>query len=444
MGFVQFNGPPGATWTNDTGKVKYQFVANLRNTCGVCLQYHLAIGNSWPIPFHFGCACRQKAIYPGGESQEFVDFREVLRDLPPDQKAAAVGANNWRLIRSGKVKWEDVVTEGRVRSLSEVVSLKRLSLETLGDAGIPKAIAEKAHKAGNTAAHTLADEARKRLVAALEAKGVTRDQAKRSVAERLASRVRIGEGPSGPQGTLVKLSPPPGLPPLPVAEIARAIEKTGKTLDVPKATKAVAPKPPQALDLGSDATKAQARAEDLSKPWRDALTDAEREAVEVYKSNAYRQINATLRGTYEPIDAAKMESRVRAIDSAIAKGSVPEAVYAYRGVNDAAAIGLDATNPAALVGSEVADKAYTSVSLAMSGALDFALESEGEGAASAILKILVPQGAKAGFPEGMGVYQEAEVVLPRGSRFRVLDVGGPETMGARRRKVYTVTLELIP
>lgn len=231
MSLVQFNGTPGTTWTNDTGKVKYQFIANLRNTCGVCLQYHLAIGNSWPIPMHFGCNCVQRLIPPGGESRPFVDFREVLADLPPDQKAAAVGAANWRLIESGRVKWADVVTEGRVRGLAEVVSLKRVTVKEMRGLGIGKLAAERAFAAGNAAAATLADEARRRLAEALRAKGIGREQAGRAVAERLASRLTIKEGPSGPQGTLVRLGPPPSLPPAPVAAVAAQVAKAGKTLD---------------------------------------------------------------------------------------------------------------------------------------------------------------------------------------------------------------------
>jgi len=29
-------GEPGTTWKNDTPKVRYQFIANLANTCGAC------------------------------------------------------------------------------------------------------------------------------------------------------------------------------------------------------------------------------------------------------------------------------------------------------------------------------------------------------------------------------------------------------------------------
>jgi hypothetical protein len=213
-------GLPGTTWTNDGGKVRYQFVAELRRTCGVCLQYHLQIGASWPIPIHFGCRCRQVALFPGDTSQPFANFREVLRDLDPHQQAAAVGSANYRLIEAGVVRFEDVVTEGRVRDLREVVSLKGLSLEALETAGVPKAVAEQAHRSVTTPAHRLAADSRARTLVALRAKGVSDEEARRAVSSRLAARVTIGAGPSGPQGSRVT---PWNSPPMPPEELANRL-----------------------------------------------------------------------------------------------------------------------------------------------------------------------------------------------------------------------------
>ena len=73
------SGDPGTIWENDTERVRYQFIAALQNTCGVCLQYHLKISSAWPIPFHYNCRCIQRAIKPGKKAQHaFVDYRELL------------------------------------------------------------------------------------------------------------------------------------------------------------------------------------------------------------------------------------------------------------------------------------------------------------------------------------------------------------------------------
>ena len=55
---VIISGDAGTTWTNDTDRVHYQFVAASINTCGVCLQYHLKISrrladpDSLQLPLH--------------------------------------------------------------------------------------------------------------------------------------------------------------------------------------------------------------------------------------------------------------------------------------------------------------------------------------------------------------------------------------------------------
>ena len=73
------SGDPGTVWDNDTGKVQYQFIAALNNTCGVCLQYHLKISAAWPIPIHYNCRCIQRLIKPGQTApQPFCDYRELL------------------------------------------------------------------------------------------------------------------------------------------------------------------------------------------------------------------------------------------------------------------------------------------------------------------------------------------------------------------------------
>ena len=209
---MAINGDPGATWTNDTGKIYFQFHVNWSNTCGVCAQYDGQIGNSFPIPYHYNCRCFQSPVFPGKESQPFTDFLAKAQTLDPGQQAALVGKSNWTLIEKGVVKFADVVTEGRVRDLREVVSRNKLTVKEMVKAGVAPKTAADAYATVNTAAHALADEARKRIAQALKDKGLSNAQIKQAVAERLAGRVSIGRGPSGPQALPVKPTPlPPGL-----------------------------------------------------------------------------------------------------------------------------------------------------------------------------------------------------------------------------------------
>lgn len=226
MGFVKFDGEPGTTWTNETGKAAYQWHCSLDNTCGACFQLHMTIANVFP-QLHRGCNCTVVLLLPGDTSAEFVDFRSVLAGLGHDQQVAAVGASNYRLIEQGVVTWEDVVTPTRVRDLREVVAREKLSVQALADAGVRPDIAERAFATVHTPAHQLAAEARAELVAQLQSKGVELAETRQAVAERLAARVSIGAGPSerppGWEGGIgigggPKPPVPPPLPPAVVSE----------------------------------------------------------------------------------------------------------------------------------------------------------------------------------------------------------------------------------
>ena len=214
MGFILFNGTPGDVWENATGRVAYQLIVAWNNTCGVCAQYDHAISNSWPTPFHYGCRCHQRAIYPGKESEPFVSFRKEIDALPHEERVHIVGASNYELLKKGVIEWGDVVTPGRIRTLREVVSIKGLTVKQLTDAGVAPRYAKEAFTSVNTLAHSFADEARRRMIEAMKEKGVAVADTRKLIAEHLAARVTIGGGPSGLQGSLVKLSPlPPSFSP---------------------------------------------------------------------------------------------------------------------------------------------------------------------------------------------------------------------------------------
>lgn len=208
MAKIILNGEPGTTWTNNTGKVQYQLIVDWQNSCGLCAQHDHAIGSSWPIPFHRGCRCKQIAIWPGKTSQPFVDFREVISGLDPVQQSRVVGRSNLTLIERGVVDWSDVVTQARVRDFREVVSLKKLSVKEMVGAGVNPRLATEAYAAVNTPAHQQAAAQRKALLDQITAKGITKEQLRKALAERLAARVGIAQGPSGPGASPIK----PGAP----------------------------------------------------------------------------------------------------------------------------------------------------------------------------------------------------------------------------------------
>jgi hypothetical protein len=219
MGFVKFDGAPGEVWTNDTGRAQYQWLCDLKNTCGACFQLHMTIASTMP-QLHFGCNCRVQLILPGQDAQPFVDFRKLLDAMPEDQKAAAVGVSNYRLIQHKVVSWQDVVTPSRVRDLREVVAREKLSIDTLTGAGVRPQDARRAFEAVHTPVHQLEAQTRQELLERLKSRGVQSAEARKLVAERLAARVSVAAGPSGPQGPLItpggpkpKPKPTPKAPP---------------------------------------------------------------------------------------------------------------------------------------------------------------------------------------------------------------------------------------
>jgi hypothetical protein len=194
-----YDGNAGTRFVNDTGKVLYQFIASLHNTCALCLQYHLKISFAWPIPMHYGCRCIQREIEPGEKAPyDFVNYRELLKKMPHDQQVAAMGASNYKLLESGLVQWEDIVTENRVRDFREVVARKRLTVKEMTAHGVKKYQAEEAYRSVHTAAHQAAEQHRQQLLNNLSAAGMSQEALVRELSSRLAERVKVAPGPTGP------------------------------------------------------------------------------------------------------------------------------------------------------------------------------------------------------------------------------------------------------
>ena len=218
------SGEPGTVWRNDTDRVAYQFTAALINTCGVCLQYHLKIARNWPIPIHYNCRCIQTLIKPGQEAREpFVDYRKLLDAMAPEQQAAAIGASNYRLLKSGLASWEDIVSPNRVRDFREVVAKKKLTVDQMVRHGVSRYQAERAYAAVHTTEHENVERQRRELLRRLFGTGLSQDQLVKELGNRLAARVTIAQGPTGPEGPAWAGGPLPGTGPASPAALAAMI-----------------------------------------------------------------------------------------------------------------------------------------------------------------------------------------------------------------------------
>ncbi len=302
MSGILWNGAPGTVYTNTTGKFLYQFLVNWHNSCGVCIQMDHAVGPSFPIPLHFRCACRQILIRPGGTSQPAVDFRRKIAELDTIQQNRVVGASNYRLIEKGIVQWSDVVTEGRIRDLREVVSLKRLDLKTMVAAGINPRIAMEAESAVNTTAHTIAEASRARLLDALKAKGLSEEQIRRLVGEKLAGRVTVGgKSPPFAAPPQTPMPPPPSGPVKPPAPAPSPAPMPGPPTTPPK------PKPtPKPL---SPAKIGEALGFDLKSPEQLIAEKAARQQAEIEgQARLKAGAEALAKKAKEKADPTRMET----------------------------------------------------------------------------------------------------------------------------------------
>jgi hypothetical protein len=221
-----YSGAPGTTWKNTTGKVQYQLLVQWKNSCGVCIQRDRQIGPLWPTPFHHGCRCKQKAIWPNGESLPFVDFRLKIAELDHAQQTRVVGRSNLTLIDAGVVQWSDVVTPTRIRTLREVVSRQKLGVAAMVAAGVKRFQAEHAFETVNTPAHVLAEEQKVSAFAKLRQLGLSDQQIRAEVAKRLAARVMIGGAPPPPASTPTA-TPPPAPAPVQHPRVYPRMEKPG-------------------------------------------------------------------------------------------------------------------------------------------------------------------------------------------------------------------------
>ena len=244
---IIWSGPPGTVHTNDTAVVQYQFFCSLHNTCGECLQYHQAIKRGpWAIPLHYGCNCRQSAIPPGQQASEpFVDFRQILDQMPHDQQVAAIGASNYKLLDKGVVQWKDIVTPSRVRSLREVVAIKQLTVAEMTAVGVNPRIAAEAHASVHTPAHQIVAAQRAQLTQQLTQAGLNQNQLTQQLAQGLASTVSLAQGPASYAPTYGPAWPAQQVAPFAFGSPAHAAELT-RLLNPPPPPPPPPPLPPPA------------------------------------------------------------------------------------------------------------------------------------------------------------------------------------------------------
>ncbi len=176
----------------------------------------------------------------------------------------------------------------------------------------------------------------------------------------------------------------------------------------------------------ADADAANSWAEQHFSEWQVRLAPEERESVQSYLTPSYLKINGDLRGAGGDLSGMDEydQARVEALDAAIAKSVLPEAVTAHR------IVGPGVFPGDAGPGYEFTDHGFTSTTLSQGFAGELA-EWRHKGGEHVRVQLEVPKGAKAAYVSLVGGRSGAELLLPRGSRFRVTKVqkeGGVTTL----------------
>jgi hypothetical protein len=157
--------------------------------------------------------------------------------------------------------------------------------------------------------------------------------------------------------------------------------------------------------------------------WAGSLSRGERAAIVAYKGTGYAQINEALRGEVVEDDEGDIDvdEAVDRLDEALARYALPEAVIVYRGVvSDELAAIFDTLAE----GQTIEDDGYWSTSLLRLVAEKFLAEGgdDDDDEIKFVMEITLPAGAHAiyaGAPDLLHDLNEAEILLPRGSRFAI-------------------------
>lgn len=150
------------------------------------------------------------------------------------------------------------------------------------------------------------------------------------------------------------------------------------------------------------------------------LTEEEKKAVDSYVYGNYEAMNRGLR------KEGRTSDKVSALDAVIAKTALPHDVVVYRGTGDTLGRKIYDQWKSGKRNIEFVDKGFVSTSAHKSVADSFSLFNR--------IEIRIPKGSKA-----LPVYNggEAEVILPRGSKFKV--ISATKTAASKRR----ITVELV-
>lgn len=158
-------------------------------------------------------------------------------------------------------------------------------------------------------------------------------------------------------------------------------------------------------------------------------------ALERYRGKDFTTINGELRGGKQ---SAKTKATVDQIDRVMAESKLDDDVVVHRGIGDIERV-FGAAAKKKLVGAEWQDDGFQSTTADAGIAERFTIGEQGK-RASAVMKIRVPKGT--GAIQLSDDRYEAEMLLERGLRLRVVSDTGPWRRG--QKGFRTIEVEVVP
>lgn len=154
--------------------------------------------------------------------------------------------------------------------------------------------------------------------------------------------------------------------------------------------------------------------------WTGKLTPDELQDISDYQNGPHYDLNHWLRSGDElPEDIRPVYKAWRDnLDSAIGKGAAPENITVFRGFENPEI----SRNFDALDGIIIGDDGFVSTTLSEPVARRFARSYRDP----VLAEIRVPKGTKMGYVDAVNSVDEYEMLLPRGTRFRVVEAGYTE------------------
>lgn len=225
--------------------------------------------------------------------------------------------------------------------------------------------------------------------------------------------------------------PPPATPPTPDAHVAQAVAANPVAAQAVAAAGGVGKPPLAESDIGGFLERNNLAG------WAQGLDEADRNAVAAYQAGSSR--NGWLRGKAPEWDHAQVEW-ARGLDRTLAAAPpLKEPVTVLRGLDlreDYSRELIDSLRP----GVEFQDHGFTSTTLS-SAYMDTFHAPAAPRESDAVVEIRVPAGTKAGYITGVltkgsgeadtSLDKEKELLLPRGGKYRVVEVGKYREHGIR-------------